>query len=86
MLTDAQIQQLCPELAANNTYRRVGRMLGVRDNAIDIIKEENRGDSKEAAFQTLKKWREIKGKEATKRRLLEALRDADRQDLADKIK
>ncbi|XP_048773234.2 uncharacterized protein LOC125678665 isoform X2 [Ostrea edulis] len=86
MLTDAQIQNLCPELAAGNTYRRLGRMLGVRDNDIEIIREENRDDPKEAAFQTLKKWREVKGQEATKRRLREALRHADRQDLADKIK
>ncbi|XP_061164973.1 uncharacterized protein LOC133173924 [Saccostrea echinata] len=86
MLTDAQLQDLCPELAASNNYRRVGRMLGVRDNDIEIINEQNRGDPKESAFQTLKKWRELKGKQATKQRLREALCSTDRQDLADRIK
>ncbi|XP_062580583.1 uncharacterized protein LOC134242510 [Saccostrea cucullata] len=85
-LTDAQFQDLCPELAASNNYRRVGRMLGVRDSDIEIINEQNRGDPKEAAFQTLKKWRELKGKEATKQRLREALLACGRQDLVDRIK
>lgn len=85
ILTDAELQKLCPALAAKNSYRRVGRMLGVRDRDIDIIREETRGDPKESAFQTLKKWTELKGKDATRQQLCLALRRIERQDLVDEI-
>lgn len=85
ILTDAELQKLCPALAAKNSYRRVGRMLGVRDRDIDIMKEETRGDPKESAFQTLKKWTELKGKDATRQQLCLALRRIERQDLVDEI-
>lgn len=84
-LTDAELQRLCPALAAKNTYRRVGRMLGVRDRDIDIIREETRGDPKESAFQTLKKWTELKGNDATRQQLCLALGRIERQDLVDVI-
>ena len=79
------LQRLCPQLAACNDYRRAGRLLGVPDNHIEIIKEEARGDTKECAFQTLKKWKELNGKEATTQRLREVLYSIGRKDLADKI-
>lgn len=85
ILTDAELQKLCPALAAKNSYRRVGRMLGVRDRDIDIIREETRGDPKESAFQTLKKWTELKGKDATRQQLCLALRRIERKDLVDEI-
>lgn len=84
-LTDAELQRLCPALAAKNSYRRVGRMLGVRDRDIDIIREETRGDPKESAFQTLKKWTELKGNDATRQQLCLALGCIERQDLVDVI-
>lgn len=84
-LTDAELQRLCPALAAKNAYRRVGRMLGVRDRDIDIIREETRGDPKESAFQTLKKWTELKGNDATRQQLSLALGRIERQDLVDVI-
>lgn len=84
-LTDAELQRLCPALAAKNAYRRVGRMLGVRDRDIDIIREETRGDPKESAFQTLKKWTELKGNDATRQQLCLALGCIERQDLVDEI-
>lgn len=84
-LTDEELQRLCPALAAKNAYRRVGRMLGVRDRDIDIIREETRGDPKESAFQTLKKWTELKGNDATRQQLSLALGRIERQDLVDEI-
>lgn len=84
-LTDAELQRLCPALAAKNAYRRVGRMLGVPDRDIDIIREETRGDPKESAFQTLKKWTELKGNDATRQQLSLALGRIERQDLVDVI-
>ena len=79
------LQRLCPQLAASNDYRRAGRLLGVPDNHIEIIKEEARGDTKECAFQTLKKWKQLKGKAATTQRLREVLNRIGRKDLAEKI-
>ncbi|XP_061164970.1 uncharacterized protein LOC133173923 [Saccostrea echinata] len=72
--TDRELQRICPHIAHNNHFTRLGRELGVRDSEIQRIKEEQRNDSLEAAFQTLKKWREINGNLATKMVLQEALR------------
>lgn len=72
--SDRELQGLCSSIAHNNLYARLGRELGVKDNEIKRIKEEQNSDLLETAFQTLKKWREMKGTGATKGVLRQALR------------
>lgn len=69
------MQDLCGYIAHRNHYARLGRVLGVEDNEIQRIKEEQRDDLKETAFQVLKRWRELKGTGATKSVLRQALNE-----------
>ncbi|XP_061164158.1 uncharacterized protein LOC133173216 [Saccostrea echinata] len=71
--SDKELQYLCPHIAHCNNYARLGRELGVEDSEIKRIKEEQHGDLRETAFQTLKKWRELNGQLATKFKLQCAL-------------
>ena len=71
--SDKVLQDLCGYIAHGNRYAQLGRALGVEDNEIQRIKEEQRDDLKETAFQTLKRWRELKGMGATKSVLRQAL-------------
>ena len=73
--SDKVLQDLCGYIAHRNLYAQLGRVLGVEDNEIQRIKEEERGQLKETAFQTLKRWREMKGTGATKSILRQALND-----------
>lgn len=73
--SDRELQGLCDSIADNNKYARLGRELGVKDNDIKRIKEEQNSDLLETSFQTLKRWREMKGKGATKGVLRQALRN-----------
>ncbi|XP_062580628.1 uncharacterized protein LOC134242537 [Saccostrea cucullata] len=72
--SDKELQNICPDIAHSNIYTRLGRELGVEDSEIKRIKEEQNGDLQETAFQTLKKWRELNGKSATKSKLQYALK------------
>lgn len=73
--TDKELQRICPDIAHDNHYARLGRELGVKDSEIQRIKEEQKGDLREVAFQTLKKWREMNGNSATKLTLQQALKN-----------
>uniref|UniRef100_K1PUQ4 Uncharacterized protein n=1 Tax=Magallana gigas TaxID=29159 RepID=K1PUQ4_MAGGI len=73
--SERELQGLCDSIADNNKYARLGRELGVKDNDIQRIKEEQNSDLLETSFQTLKRWREMKGKGATKGVLRQALRN-----------
>lgn len=77
---DRELQSLCDSIADNNKYARLGRELGVNDNEIKRIKEEQNSDLLETSFQTLKRWRELKGKGATKGVLRQALRNVGLRD------
>lgn len=71
---------MCDSIADNNKYARLGRELGVNDNEIKRIKEEQNSDLLETSFLTLKRWRELKGKGATKGVLRQALRNVGLRD------
>ncbi|XP_048773236.1 tumor necrosis factor receptor superfamily member 10B-like isoform X2 [Ostrea edulis] len=73
--TDKELQRICSDIAHDNHYARLGRELGVKDSEIQRIKEEQKGDLREVAFQTLKKWREMNGNSATKLTLQQALKN-----------
>lgn len=73
--SDKVLQDLCGYIAHRNHYAHLGRVLGVEDNEIQRIKEEQRDDLKETAFQVLKRWRELKGTGATKSVLRQALNE-----------
>nr|APG29681.1 EDAR [Crassostrea hongkongensis] len=72
---DRELQCLCDSIADNNKYARLGRELGVKDNEIKRMKEEQNNDLLETSFQTLKRWREMKGKGATIGALRQAFRN-----------
>ena len=73
--SDKVLQDLCGYIAHGKLYAKLGRVLGVQDNEIQRIKEEQRDDLKETAFQVLKRWRELKGTGATKSVLRQALNE-----------
>ena len=73
--SDKVLQDLCGYIAHGKLYAKLGRVLGVEDNEIQRIKEEQRDDLKETAFQVLKRWRELKGTGATKSVLRQALNE-----------
>jgi hypothetical protein len=84
--SDKELQRICSGIAHNNHYARLGRELGVKDSEIQRIKEEQKGDLLEAAFQTLKKWREMNGNSATKFALLQALKSIGLSDVCALLK
>ncbi|XP_071837758.1 uncharacterized protein [Apostichopus japonicus] len=62
-------------------WREIGRKLEFSDADLDRIKSDTTEGHKEQVYQMLKKWKEQKGKNATYKRLGEALMKCDRTDL-----
>jgi hypothetical protein len=84
--TDKELQRMCSDIAHDNHYARLGRELGVKDSEIQRIKEEQKGDLREVAFQTLKKWREMNGDSASKFALQQALKSIGLSDVCALLK
>ncbi|KAJ8044913.1 hypothetical protein HOLleu_07802 [Holothuria leucospilota] len=64
----------------------LGRYLGLEDDQITLIQQDNPRNCRERNYQILKKWIEQKGCEATSERLIAAFLDMERKDLADEYK
>lgn len=58
----------------------------MRDTELDSLQEDFRGHQKESGYQMLIAWKKKRYKEATYKILSEALRQANRADLAEYVK
>lgn len=61
--------------AVKGKRKRLGRALGVSDDQIDTVVEENRSKVSEQSYQIFQKWMQQKGSHATYDALAQALLD-----------
>lgn len=61
--------------AVKGKRKRLGRALGLTDDQVGTIVEENRGKVEEQSYQILLKWKSAKGRNATYIELAQALID-----------
>lgn len=61
--------------AVKGKRKRLGRALGITDDQLDGIEEENRQNVSEQSYQILQKWKSAKGRRATYNELAQALLD-----------
>ncbi|PIK46268.1 hypothetical protein BSL78_16854 [Apostichopus japonicus] len=79
-VTDETLQDLSENLS--NEWRNVGRKLKLGETELDNIQADHKGQ-KEVIYQMLRLWKRKRGKEATNKTLIDALREAEQQDLHD---
>lgn len=64
----------------------VGRYLNISDSNLHNIREDNKGNTKEATYQMLMCWKEGHGLDATHSNLAGALLQAERGDLSKQVR
>ena len=72
-VSDGDLQSIA--LAVKGKRKRLGRVLGVTDDQLDSIVEENPRDVSEQSYQILRSWKSGKGSGATYNELAQALLD-----------
>lgn len=71
-LSEAHARMISKHIAVDNIFYDIGIALGIPDNDIKIIIENNK-DVKSQAYETLLKWKQVKASEATVLRLIDTL-------------
>ena len=87
--TDERFRQCTLDLqksAAVKNRKKIGRRLCVLDCDMDRIEEENKNEPSEAFYQIMKNWRQKEDKAATPQKLIEALNQADLNNVAEIVK
>jgi len=73
---------LSKPLAGDNTFYDIGLQLGLSEEDIKIIRSDNRDSVVEQAYETLKKWKQLKASEATVFSILNVLLSLQLYDIA----
>lgn len=66
-------RSISKKLAVGNTFYDIGLQLGLSEEDIKIIMSDNKNSVLEQAYETLKKWKQLKASEATVLRILDVL-------------
>ena len=72
-------------LAVDNTFYDIGLHLGLSDEDINIIRSDKRDSVVEQAYETLKKWKQLKASEATVFSILSSLLSLQCYDIANTL-
>lgn len=83
LVSDQILQYLSRELG--DEWKDLARHLDTPEGQLHTLREENKGDIKEAKFQILLHWIQRQGQQATPKVLAEALSNVGRGDLSDKV-
>ena len=68
------IRAYCDSQAAVKAWRSVAKLLGLKEDEIARIAGEQKAPTKEMAQEMLRRWKQIRGKDATKDNLIVTLR------------
>ncbi|XP_013379573.1 titin homolog [Lingula anatina] len=68
-----------------NEWKMLARELGVPESDISAIESDHGNSLKEQCYQSLLKWQEIKGHDATLRALIDVLRECQYKNVADQL-
>ncbi|XP_063415638.1 uncharacterized protein LOC134697351 isoform X2 [Mytilus trossulus] len=71
-LSEAHARMISKHIAVDNMFYDIGIDLGIQDNDIKIIIENNK-DVKSRAYETLLKWKHLKASDATVLRFIDTL-------------
>ena len=81
-VTDILIQSISGDVGAY--WRDLGTFLGLESTVMDNIETDIK-ECRERAWKVLRKWKQKRGKEATVRILINALKKTEREDVAEKL-
>lgn len=85
ILTEKDCMHLSKYTASENTFYTLAIHLGVPDIDIKIIKENYKSSVEEQAYQSLLKWKQLKGEQAQIRKVRNALLSIGRRDIAELV-
>lgn len=81
-VSEAHARIISKHIAVNSIFYDIGIDLGIPDNDIKIIIENNKSDVKSQAYETLLKWKHLKASDATMLRFIDTLQRLKLQKVA----
>ncbi|CAC5393064.1 unnamed protein product [Mytilus coruscus] len=81
-VSEAHARIISKHIAVNSIFYDIGINLGIPDNDIKIIIENNKSDVKSQAYETLLKWKHLKASDATMLRFIDTVQRLKLQKVA----
>ena len=81
-VTDILMQSICSDVGAY--WRDLGTRLGLESAVMDNIETDIK-ECRERAWKVLRKWKQKRGKGATVKILIDALKNIERKDVVEKL-
>ncbi|XP_071837763.1 receptor-interacting serine/threonine-protein kinase 1-like [Apostichopus japonicus] len=83
VVSDGSIERLSGAISKN--WREIGRKLEISDEDLDRIQSDTTEGRKETVYEMLRKWKQQNGRNATYKRLGDALKKCGRTDLQEDL-